>query len=559
MSPNKAKRRRETKAAKDVQDNIASSSLSQTTVLQQHEGQQTTHSHQKIQVKNHLRSKRGTVVIVDVHDGNDSRRIPRHEHNDLSQSQSHNSMSNRSIGSVTSSGTYASAQEFTNIDSSSSKNNFHVNESNYFELDEIYECNDIIDTEVNLKKSSECSGTSASSSSQLRPNHLMTGNDVTTPVILMENELTKSKSSTPCEENNNNSNDNDNMNGMIMENELTGWKLLRYTISNPPNDTLKDTLWNVSIYSNIQKLRLLLGTFICNSTVQTIIVLLIIVNALLMGIATFDFVTNHEHVLHIFATMDVTFLILFTIELGMQLFYHGLSLFQDGWLIFDFIIIVLSWSLQSIQIIRAFRIFRALRLVARLKVLRELISALGAVMPRMYAISMLLILIFYIFAVLFTQLFGDLELSQNYFTTLDASLFTCMDMMTLNWIEVTREVMTHRSWAWAPFVSYISITGFIVYNLIVAVVCDAVAVLDRTKQQIADTLQKELDDQAAAESQNDQIKIGQHRMNELLQQIQLMKSQHVNMCHTVDMLASELQQAMIVITTLQTKIDMHEK
>ena len=60
-------------------------------------------------------------------------------------------------------------------------------------------------------------------------------------------------------------------------------------------------------------------------------------------------------------------------ELGLQFIYHGLRLLLDGWLVFDLIIIVTSWSFASIQIIRAFRIFRALRLVTRIKILKHLV------------------------------------------------------------------------------------------------------------------------------------------------------------------------------------------
>ena len=108
--------------------------------------------------------------------------------------------------------------------------------------------------------------------------------------------------------------------------------------------------------------------------------------------------------------------------------------------------------------------------------------AIGAVMPRMYAIAMLVILIFYIFAVLFTELFSDLTTEVNYFGSLDVSLFTCMQLMTLEWGEVARAIMEEKSWAWAPILAFFAVTGFIVLNLIVAVVCDAVAVVDREVQ-----------------------------------------------------------------------------
>jgi hypothetical protein len=177
--------------------------------------------------------------------------------------------------------------------------------------------------------------------------------------------------------------------------------------------------------------RLYIGTVVTNTYFQLLMVVLIIINAIMLGIATFDFVSNDAHVSHQFDTVDFIFLIIFTIELGMQLIYLGYHLFHDGWLLFDFVIIVSSWSLQSLQIIRAFRAFRALRLIARIKVLRDLMNALGQVLPRLYAIAALLLLVFYIFAVFFTELFGTLILSDNYFRTLDVSLFTCFQFMTV--------------------------------------------------------------------------------------------------------------------------------
>jgi hypothetical protein len=110
--------------------------------------------------------------------------------------------------------------------------------------------------------------------------------------------------------------------------------------------------------------------------------------------------------------------------------------------------------------------------------MRNLVAALFDIMPRLGAITALLLLIFYIFAVLFTQLFGELTLSGEYFTRLDYSLFTLFVMMTMEWADVARECMAEIWWAWAPFVAFIMITGFIVFNLIIAVVCDAVAVIE---------------------------------------------------------------------------------
>lgn len=50
--------------------------------------------------------------------------------------------------------------------------------------------------------------------------------------------------------------------------------------------------------------------------------------------------------------------------------------------------------------------------------------------------------------------------------------------MTLDsWSDIARQVMEVYSWAWLPFISFVIITGFVVVNLIIAVICDAIAAL----------------------------------------------------------------------------------
>ena len=232
---------------------------------------------------------------------------------------------------------------------------------------------------------------------------------------------------------------------------------------------------------NFKRFRRLSGRIVNDFRVQIFIILLIVVNAVMIGIGTFDFVSEDPQLDAKFQTVDRAFLIIFTIELVMQFIYRGLSLFTDGWLVFDLIIIVASWAFETVQIIRAFRVFRAFRLVTRIDTLRNLVNSLFEVLPRLSAIFMLLLLIFYIFAVMFTTLFKDLELSDDYFSSLDTTLFTLFQFMTMEWSEVSREVMEVYSWAWLPFVVFVAISGFIVFNLIIAVVCDAVAVIEQEK------------------------------------------------------------------------------
>lgn len=234
----------------------------------------------------------------------------------------------------------------------------------------------------------------------------------------------------------------------------------------------------------IRKYRDLCGKIVNNTRVQFAIISLIAVNAIMLGIATFPFVKDNPDIRHKFEVTDKVFLVLFTVELGMQFIYNGIHLFLDGWLIFDFIIIVSSWAFEEIQIVRAFRIFRAFRLITRVQVLQNLVTALFSVVPRIMGITLLLALIFFIFSILMTSMWKNLYhegyTEQDYFSRLDATLFTLFQVLTLDeWAGITREVMASpdNSWAWFPMIAFVIITAFIVINLIIAVICDAIAAL----------------------------------------------------------------------------------
>ena len=216
------------------------------------------------------------------------------------------------------------------------------------------------------------------------------------------------------------------------------------------------------------------GDIVNHVIVHYFIITLVCINALLMGIATADFVEDNPHVRQAFEKTDMVFLIIFTVELSMQLIYHGKRFCHDGCLVFHFLIVGLSWSFDSVQVVRTFRIFRTLRLVGRLKSLRNVIAVLTRVGPSIGAVMFLLLLVLYIFAVRCTELFWETPLDNDYFNRFDNSLFTLLEMMTLEWADTARQVIEYHSWAWMVFTPFLVITSFILFSLVIAVVCDAV-------------------------------------------------------------------------------------
>lgn len=296
--------------------------------------------------------------------------------------------------------------------------------------------------------------------------------------------------------------------------------------------------------------RSLCGSVVNNSTFQLVIVALIAINAIMMGIGTYSFVYENDQVRNVFETIDMVFLIIFTIELVMQFAFLFFRLFLDGWLVFDFLVILLSWSFNQIQVIRAFRIFRALRLVTRVKTMKNLVSAMFSVMPSLGAIMLLLLLIFYIFAVMFTQLFKDLtpaadNLSWPYFTGLDQTFFTLFQVMTFdNWGSICREIMQVYAWAWIPFLIFLSISGLVVINLIIAVLCDAVSnVGDDDKGKLHGSFSDDEEDSNldSPSRRNFELKHVREQMLSLEEELDSLERTQEQNTHTLEYLTRQLQ------------------
>lgn len=125
--------------------------------------------------------------------------------------------------------------------------------------------------------------------------------------------------------------------------------------------------------------------------------------------------------------------------------------------------------------------------------MKNLVLAIVSVMPKLAAIFLLLILVFYIFAVMMTQLFKNLYKDQqteaDYFGSLELTLFTLFQIMTLDgWGEIARQVIHVYSWAWLPFTAFVAVSGFVIVNLMIAVICGAVSSLhDDMKAKIHGT------------------------------------------------------------------------
>ena len=241
--------------------------------------------------------------------------------------------------------------------------------------------------------------------------------------------------------------------------------------------------------------------FIENSKFINFIAGLIIVNAAMLGIETSAHVKAHYS--HIIEYLDVTILTVFIVEILLKLFVYRLSFFRAGWNVFDFIII--SGSLmpmgEAVTILRTLRIFRVLRLMSIVPSMRRVITAMLNSVPGMTSIIGVLFLIFYVSAVLATQIFGahSDEGMQGMFGTIGRSMYTLFQIMTLEgWSEnVAEPTMVFFPYAWTFFVPFIIITSFAVLNLFIGIIVDAMDIvkgLEEDDKEIKMAVKKEAKD-----------------------------------------------------------------
>ena len=173
--------------------------------------------------------------------------------------------------------------------------------------------------------------------------------------------------------------------------------------------------------------------------------------------------------------LDRACLAVYVVEIGIKLYAFGWRFFRSGWNVFDFIIVAIALvpTAGAFGVLRSLRILRVLRAISIVPSLRRVVEGLIRALPGMASVFGLMCLIFYVSAVMATQLFG--AAFGEWFGTLGRSAYTLFQIMTLEgWSDgVARPVMEVYPWAWLFFVVFILVTAFAVVNLVVGLVVNS--------------------------------------------------------------------------------------
>jgi len=216
-----------------------------------------------------------------------------------------------------------------------------------------------------------------------------------------------------------------------------------------------------------------LRAFVEQRFVQNAILVLIVVNAITLGLETSP--TAMAVAGPVLLAIDKAILVVFVIEIALRIAAHGWRFFRDPWSIFDFVVVAIALAPAAGQfsVLRALRILRVLRLISAVPRMRRVVTALLSAIPGLGAIIALLSLIFYVSAVMATKLFG--RSFPDWFGTIGESLYSLFQIMTLeSWsMGIVRPVLEVYPLAWLFFVPFILITTFTTLNLFIAVIVNA--------------------------------------------------------------------------------------
>ena len=247
--------------------------------------------------------------------------------------------------------------------------------------------------------------------------------------------------------------------------------------------------------------------FVDNAIIQHAIVVLIILNAALLGLETSSEVMSAYG--PELVVLDHVILGIFIIELVLLIIARGTDFFKDPWSVFDFVVIAIAVvpATESLSVLRALRVLRVLRLINKVESMRKVVGGLLSCLPSLASVVSLILIIFYVSAVIATNLFG--QAFPELFGGMGNTAFTLFQVMTLeSWSDgIARPVMEKFPYAWIFFILFILIATFVIVNLFIAVIVDSL------------TSGSSSEDNQAARDQSDVLRLEMQAMRQDLREL----------------------------------------
>ena len=258
-------------------------------------------------------------------------------------------------------------------------------------------------------------------------------------------------------------------------------------------------------------------TFIESKAFHHAIVAVIVLAGVVAGLETSPAImAQHGVLLH---GLDRFILAIFIVEALLKMSAQSRRpwrYFADGWNVFDFLIIViclLPVGGPFAAVLRLGRALRLLRLVSALPKLQLLVGALLKSLSAMGYVSLLLALLFYIYAVAGIHLFGAHD--PKNFGSLPAAFLSLFRLVTLdNWADLFNGQLPHVPGIKVAiyFVTFIVFGTMIILNLFIGIIMNS---MSEMHAEIAECDRVQHERETGSATLEDELKSLEREMREM--------------------------------------------
>jgi voltage-gated sodium channel len=213
-----------------------------------------------------------------------------------------------------------------------------------------------------------------------------------------------------------------------------------------------------------------------SSAFNLAIFVVILANAVVLGLETYPSAVREAG--GQLQTLNDVFLAIFVVELVIRLTAYGSrpqDFFRSGWNIFDLLVVVASLApglRENALLLRLARLARILRVVRLLPDLRVLTIAIGRSIPGVLSLTVLALLVVFIYGMVGWTIFAD-HAPEQYGTIGEAmlTLFVALTLENLpDQLALGREL---SDWTILYFVSYALVAAFLIFNILIGVVINS--------------------------------------------------------------------------------------
>jgi voltage-gated sodium channel len=250
----------------------------------------------------------------------------------------------------------------------------------------------------------------------------------------------------------------------------------------------------------------------------------IVANAIVLGLETYDAIDREVGTL--LAVLNDVCLGIFVVELAIRITGFGnrpQDFFRDGWNVFDFVVITAAFApglRQNATLLRLVRLLRIVRIISVLPEVRVLIRGMVRSLPPIGSMAVLAVLLIYLYGMVGWILFHSED--PDRWGNIGDAMLNLFVMLTLEqWPIFLREGMEIHPWSWVYFVSYVLLGGFLLINILIAIVINAMEGARREERAAARAVRRELlaaqAEHEAAKTEHEAARAEHEELAELVQ------------------------------------------